>query len=495
MKDQKRWMTNWIRALVVGTLIAGTVPLSVMAAEKGWVNENGAVHFVDSNGSYAKNEWKTSQGVSYYLDGEGNLAKNTWIDGTYYAGEDGSMTKESWIYVDENEGSMKSGWYYLGRNGKVEKNDWKTIEKAKYCFDSDGRMRTGWHYENGDIYYLGNGSEGYTRSGWYFLESNGKKRPAEGSISKDLVPDSENGKWYYFQSNGKARKGENGVPKEAAIDGRKYYFDENGVMLTGWQCVKEKAEPGDGTGISRFVYLGGKEDGMLKGQWLETSERPWDTKAWSTALNVQAVRKTNAEETALMKKDGSRWFYLENNGSPLFLSADATGVKDGAVKIDGKYYFFDSYGVCQSGLIKFTSGGKMETAYFDPEAGGAMSIGRNTNAVDKKDKVYTFCSGISGSEKGCGVTGEKDGFLYNNGLLVSAKEGSSYGPFKVAGQIYLVNENGKVQTEEKKYSSNGKAAYIIENGKVFTLDKDGEKKSEATGLSLPYAGWKIQYQR
>ena len=47
--------------------------------------------------------------------------KNTWIDGTYYAGEDGSMTKESWIYVDENEGSMKSGWYYLGRNGKVEK--------------------------------------------------------------------------------------------------------------------------------------------------------------------------------------------------------------------------------------------------------------------------------------------------------------------------------------------------------------------------------------
>ena len=495
MKDQKRWMKNWIRALAVGILIAGTVPLSVMAAEKGWVNENGAVHFVDSNGAYAKNEWKTSRGVSYYLDGEGNLAKNTWIDGTYYAGEDGSMTKESWIYVDENEGSMKSGWYYLGRNGKVEKNDWKTIEKAKYCFDSDGRMRTGWHYENGDIYYLGNGSEGYTRSGWYFLESNGKKRPAEGSISKDLVPDSENGKWYYFQSNGKARKSENGVPKEAAIDGKKYYFDENGVMLTGWQCVKEKAEPGDGTGISRFVYLGGKEDGMLKGQWFETSERPWDTKAWSTALNTQAVRKTNAEETALMKKDGSRWFYLENNGSPLFLSADTTGLKDGAVKIDGKYYFFDSYGVCQSGLIKLTSGGKMETAYFDPEAGGAMSIGRNTNAVDKKDKVYTFCSGTSGSEKGCGITGVKDGFLYNNGLLVSAREGSSYEPFKVAGQVYLVNETGKVQTEEKKYSSNGKTAYVIENNTVFTSDENGEKKSEAVGLSLPYAGWKIQYRR
>ena len=68
MRDQKRWMKNWIRALAVGTMIAAAVPLSVMAAEKGWVNEDGVAHYVDSNGSYVKNQWKTSQGVSYYLD-------------------------------------------------------------------------------------------------------------------------------------------------------------------------------------------------------------------------------------------------------------------------------------------------------------------------------------------------------------------------------------------------------------------------------------------
>ena len=44
------------------------------------------------------------------------------------------MTKDAWIYVDENDGSMKSGWYYLNRNGKVEKNDWKTIGKGKVLF-------------------------------------------------------------------------------------------------------------------------------------------------------------------------------------------------------------------------------------------------------------------------------------------------------------------------------------------------------------------------
>ena len=72
MRDQKRWMKNWIRALAVGTMITAAVPISVMAAEKGWVNEDGAAHYVDSNGSYVKNQWKTSQGVSYYLDENGN---------------------------------------------------------------------------------------------------------------------------------------------------------------------------------------------------------------------------------------------------------------------------------------------------------------------------------------------------------------------------------------------------------------------------------------
>ena len=40
MRDQKRWMKNWIRALAVGTMITAAVPISVMAAEKGWVMNN-----------------------------------------------------------------------------------------------------------------------------------------------------------------------------------------------------------------------------------------------------------------------------------------------------------------------------------------------------------------------------------------------------------------------------------------------------------------------
>ena len=49
-------------------------------------------------------------------------------------------------------------------------------------------------------------------------------------------------------------------------------------MLTGWHAVKEKADSDDATGISRFVYLGGKDDGAIaKGQWKQLSEHPGDS--------------------------------------------------------------------------------------------------------------------------------------------------------------------------------------------------------------------------
>ena len=68
MRDQKRWMKNWIRALAVGTMITAAVPISVMAAEKGWVNEDGAAHYVDSNGSYVKKSVENFPG-SFLLSG------------------------------------------------------------------------------------------------------------------------------------------------------------------------------------------------------------------------------------------------------------------------------------------------------------------------------------------------------------------------------------------------------------------------------------------
>lgn len=495
MKHSRLWYTPFL-----GMAVAMLLPFAAFSQERGWVTEDGNVRFVDKEGSYAVNQWKTLQGKSFYLDGDGNLTRNAWIDETWYVGEDGIMQKETWRYED-GTGEMAEGWYYLGRDGKAEKNDWKTIGEKRYCFNENGQMRSGWYYENGDIYYLGGKEEGIPVSGWQYLES-AEGRAEEGSISADLAPEEKGGSWYYFQTNGKAKRASGKDYEETDIDGKKYYFDEDGKMLTGWHCIREQAAAGDGTGISRFVYLGGKDQGLLRNQWLETETLPWKSADWEKAKGSTAPRK-NVTETAQTKKTGPRRFYLESNGSPAFLSADAVTMKDAMKKIDGAYYFFDSYGSMQTGLIKMTSSEGTQTAYFGEAGGdGKMRTGRINEVSDRNGAVRTFCFGSSGSLKGTGYNGEKDGFLYADGLLLKAEKGSGYAPFEAAGRIWLVNEAGQVQKEEKEYQASEGRTYLIQDGIVwkmpmsYDLAKDTMEKQKVMEESpIVSVAWNLVYNR
>ena len=178
---------RFILGAAAGLLLAAALPFGALGAEKGWHTVDGAERYVDETGSIVTKQWRNRDGKSYYLDENGEIVTDTWIQGTWHVDETGAMEKENWIYEDGSS-QMAEGWYYLGPSGKAEKNDWKKLGDVRYSFDSQGRMRTGWHYENGDIYYLGDKNQGYTQSGWRYLESDGRKRPEEGSISKALSP-------------------------------------------------------------------------------------------------------------------------------------------------------------------------------------------------------------------------------------------------------------------------------------------------------------------
>ena len=93
-----------------------------------------------------------------------------------------------------------------------------------------------------------------------------------------------------------------------------------------------------------------------------------------------------------------------------------------------------------------------------------------------------------------GLTGEKDGFLYWKGLMVSAKEGTDVQPFLVDGKVYLVNESGRVQTNEKAYASDGTYAYRIADGILYETDEEGEKtQAVKAGRTLPTAAYAYTY--
>ena len=163
-------MKRWMAAAAAAFCLTALAPGFAMTARADWVEEDGKAHFLDGSGTYVRSDWRTRDGERYYLDSEGNVAENTWVQNIYYVGDDGAMLKNAWVEEDGESGLKDAGWYYVGQDGKLETNKWKTIGGLRYSFDSDGRMRTGWHYEDGDIYYLGDGDEGFARTGWQFLE-------------------------------------------------------------------------------------------------------------------------------------------------------------------------------------------------------------------------------------------------------------------------------------------------------------------------------------
>lgn len=458
-------ITRLLGIVGVGICIAGAVSFVSIAAQNGWVTEGGAIRYVDGSGNYVRNAWRDSDGKRYYLDEDGKAAEDTWVDSLYYVDKDGLTVKNAWRYEDGSNREKEEGWYYLGKNGKVEADGWRTIDGEKYSFDKNGKMRTGWHYENGDIYYLGN--EGNAKKGWLCLEYDGKNPPKEGRLSEGYEDGAEGGSWFYFQATGKAKRSLSGDYEPVTIDGRKYYFDSNGVMLTGWHAVRATAQPGDKMGISRFVYLGGKEEGIVKKQWLELKEHPANSEDGKNLLLSSGTAYSGP------KKGRSAWYYFGSDGAPEVLDSEENTISRAVTKIDGQFYLFDAYGCLQTGLVRL--GGQV--GYFGESQDDAfMHTGMVKEIKDKSGTVRDFCFGTTGSLKGVGVSGERDGFLYADGALVTAEAGKSYEVFKVGESVYLVNEAGRIQKENKAYyCPDGVHAYRIEGDVLYEADAKGNK--------------------
>ena len=75
--------------------------------------------------------------------------------------------------------------------------------------------------------------------------------------------------YYYMQSNGKAYKGDGTSVSKKTIDGKRYAFDEDGVMLYGWVTESGSMANGEDEWAASDVkyYFGGWEDGSMKTGW------------------------------------------------------------------------------------------------------------------------------------------------------------------------------------------------------------------------------------
>ena len=88
-------------------------PTPSVAAESGWVRQNGSWYYFSENGKTVTNTW---QGA-YYLKSDGRMAENEWVYDNYY---------QAWYYLKSDGSYARNTWqgtYYLKSDGKMAKNE------------------------------------------------------------------------------------------------------------------------------------------------------------------------------------------------------------------------------------------------------------------------------------------------------------------------------------------------------------------------------------
>ncbi|MCR5295313.1 MAG: polysaccharide deacetylase family protein [Lachnospiraceae bacterium] len=189
------------------------------------------------------------------------LETNVWSvdeNGWLYTNEEGSHYSSEWQTVDGqnyyflSDGHIAAGWVTIGDkvyrfdpSGRVYKNTWMTDDSGSlYRLSPQGYALTGWYKESGDrIFYMA--PDGKVQLGWQDID----------------------GKRYYFGTDGVMLKG------ELHIGDYSYYLNEDGSMHTGWLTLKsgKRYYNADGTmavglyTISDKVYGFSSEGDMLFG--------------------------------------------------------------------------------------------------------------------------------------------------------------------------------------------------------------------------------------
>ena len=336
------------------------------------------------------------------------------------------------------------------------KGTWQLEDGEWYCYDRDGEAyEETFCLSNGKEFYVGEDGrmvrsawvehEGY----WYYVNSAGEKAVNEWRYTSPAEDEDEPEQWYYLQSNGKRAEA-----KKLTIAGNTYYFDSEGVMLTGWIRENDETwENVDDTDLDATPVIYCDENGArVNGQWIYTYG--------------PGVDMDEAEE------EDQKWYYILSGGKP------AVGKKS---NINGETYFFGEDGAMLSGWVAGT--GDVYEEIWNEEGDG---IAHSEAAAAGKD-IYFCGSADDGHAKknkwikewGSENYGYEDYdvekkwfYLQNNGKLYIPIATES-NPLKAATEWTLVDVNADVQNRfDAEGTYRGEEKKI--NSKTYLFNQEGE---------------------
>jgi len=253
--------------------------------------------------------------------------------------------------------------------------------------------------------------------------------PEMDSMSPDGWQSDDKG-WFYVDKDGNQLKSQ-----WATIDGRIYYFGDDGYMATGWITI-------DG----RLYHL------TLAGE-LET-----DTWATDTQGNAYHLNSSGYADTGWITIDGGT-YYLGTDGIR----------RTGKTEVDGTVYYFGSDGRMAVGWTNIGD----TTYHFDEN--GQMSIGWFT---DEDGSIYYFNEDGTMAHSWLEVDGKKyfpgqDGILdigwtrIDGNQYYFLEDGSmATGQMEIEGKSYIFGDDGILASGLTKM-----------DGKLFYFDENGAKKT------------------
>lgn len=246
--------------------------------------------------------FKTINGKKYIFDNDGKMLygwinsvgerettdEDEWVEGIYYCGDENDGAQRiGWASIDivdpnyeDSKVKTSSGnvfddenqtrWFYFKDNGKKTTDEnGKKINGKKYSFDMQGRMNAEWvnweatpstaseataakSYISGFRYYGSPEDGARVTKGWFQVV------PDSYLGDEDYQDDEEN--WYYSDKDGKLT-----VSEIKTINGKKYAFNERGVMQDGLKIVKFATDANGKTSSSDILEIagdGGGETGL-----------------------------------------------------------------------------------------------------------------------------------------------------------------------------------------------------------------------------------------
>ncbi|WP_270643819.1 N-acetylmuramoyl-L-alanine amidase [Merdimonas faecis] len=483
----------------------------------GWQTINGAKYYLNPGNGAMQTGWLLLDGKWYYLNASGAMVSNGWIwigSGCYYFDEDGVMASDTWVgdyYVDASgawvQGWVKPGWiasggrwWYRHKDGGYTASNWELIDGHWYYFDGAGWMTTGWQLVGGSWYYM-DGS-GVMQTGW--LEQGGTKYYLSSSGAMLTGWQIIDSKWYYFNVSGVMEKdtwigdyyvdekgvwdtskvkpqwilsgnrwwyrhGDGSYTKSdwEKIDGKYYYFDNAGWMVTGWQLIEGKWYYMDGSGV--------KVTNAWIGNYYVDGSGVMATDTWigNYYVDENGVWVPGKQKDVGWIQSGEKWWYRHSDGSYTVSNWE---------KINGQWYYFDSAGWMVTGWIV------LGDSWYYMEASGAMHKGW---LEEGGNKYYLNPEANSSGAEGVMLTGYQkiDGewYYFNKGY---SPAGALYytGVTPIMGDTFLGGKETAVKKMATLYK-NMKKEYPSEAlGREMNQDKEGFKEEDFADTIEDFCG-------